>query len=668
MQVAEGLGIGTRTSGGVAWPGVWGEAAAMAAAAATGTAAVAADVVAATHHGGSGGDGGGGCCPELYGLRASGGVEDAGAGPATFHSVHFDANFKLNSWRWKRYEVTYKQLQQRRYFISNLGVHAALGDAAASAKIGSNSTCSNFTADKVLAVESKQDLVTALGVALCRHGVLLRLLNLFTGERHAYSTAAVQSLLAVGTGVQYWWYDIACRWGKSYAKWLQHQSADVRQLGGGMTCLLPPWHRFAHSYECQRSFGHTHIPGAGRGTGEPAEIWNSIVGPHGAVTRYMSPANRECHIERVGRHYDREVRVGLPHKMWRAGVRAKAELDSTNARIGPLERSLVTPLGVTNTTEVRARVQHQLEVEREHRRQQQRAGGPVSAGPRAGSTTCWQPEYARCRLTVERLDRADPAEHAGEVPLGLLLPGADTATVRQRPSLLRSLRQRQVELETEHSSEMPQPWALDSTEFRAATGALVEGEVKKTCTELEALVLDWYSLELVVNHLRGRKREQELAIKEKRKVHGRLKQLWQELLSWCKAEALPEGLQPLATAVQQHDAFERAKQRHFPWEQAGLGEQQGAIGGAPKAMVLLMRSYEKRARCEEELGLLSLEAQRAVAYYKWRVQALEANRARHAAIDVHLRHCKMMLQAFEGLARGEVPADRSKLPAFHGEP
>lgn len=86
------------------------------------------------------------------------------------------------------------------------------------------------------------------------------------------------------------------------------------------------------------------------------------MGPHGAVTRYMSPANRECHIERVGRHYDREVRVGLPHKMWRAGVRAKAELDSTNARIGPLERSLVTPLGVTNTTEVRVGLVSLLDV------------------------------------------------------------------------------------------------------------------------------------------------------------------------------------------------------------------------------------------------------------------------------------------------------------------
>ena len=68
-----------------------------------------------------------------------------------------------------------------------------------------------------------QNLVTSAGVVLCRHGMLLRLLSLFTGERHLYSTAAIQSLLVVGTGVQFWWYDIACRWSKSFGKWLAQQ-------------------------------------------------------------------------------------------------------------------------------------------------------------------------------------------------------------------------------------------------------------------------------------------------------------------------------------------------------------------------------------------------------------------------------------------------------------
>lgn len=93
-----------------------------------------------------------------------------------------------------------------------------------------------------------QKLVTAAGVALCRHGILLRLLNLFTGERHAYSTAAVQSLLVAGTAVQYWWYDIACRWSQSYHKWLEQQDSVTQDAGRGMRCLVQPWHAFAHRY------------------------------------------------------------------------------------------------------------------------------------------------------------------------------------------------------------------------------------------------------------------------------------------------------------------------------------------------------------------------------------------------------------------------------------
>ncbi len=65
----------------------------------------------------------------------------------------------------------------------------------------------------MLAAESRKNLITAVGAVLCRHGMLLRLMNLFGGERHAYATTAALSLLTAGTAVQFWWYDIACRWG-----------------------------------------------------------------------------------------------------------------------------------------------------------------------------------------------------------------------------------------------------------------------------------------------------------------------------------------------------------------------------------------------------------------------------------------------------------------------
>lgn len=99
---------------------------------------------------------------------------------------------------------------------------------------------------QVLARDARKHLVTAMGTAVCRHGMLMLLVNMFTGERHAYATAVAKHLLARSVGVRFLWYDIACRWQKSYDKWLATQPPAVQQLGGGLQALVPPWHVYAH--------------------------------------------------------------------------------------------------------------------------------------------------------------------------------------------------------------------------------------------------------------------------------------------------------------------------------------------------------------------------------------------------------------------------------------
>jgi hypothetical protein len=76
--------------------------------------------------------------------------------------------------------------------------------------------------------------------------VVLKLLNIFTGERHAYATYVMQRMLRSNVKVLYFWYDIACRWSKSFEKWLQEQPADIQALAQEMRALIPPWHVFAH--------------------------------------------------------------------------------------------------------------------------------------------------------------------------------------------------------------------------------------------------------------------------------------------------------------------------------------------------------------------------------------------------------------------------------------
>jgi hypothetical protein len=99
------------------------------------------------------------------------------------------------------------------------------------------------------------------------------------------------------------------------------------------------------SLACQKAFGHAGVGGVGQGTGEPAEIFNSVVGPHGGVTQYMSPVNREAHLERVCRLYCRDVLEDLPARLWRMRERANAILSSARQRAQDLEAALAKEMG-----------------------------------------------------------------------------------------------------------------------------------------------------------------------------------------------------------------------------------------------------------------------------------------------------------------------------------
>ncbi|GIL87953.1 hypothetical protein Vretimale_6330 [Volvox reticuliferus] len=420
---------------------------------------------------------------EAWGLKLTGGVEDAGRGPHSLHSVHFDANFKLNLIG-HRYGKAYPQLSRRRFFVSNKRVLGVLNNAAASQPIGPT-TCSKFDADKVVAAESKKDLITALGAALCRHGMLLRLINLFTGERHAYCTCTVESILYAETAIQFMWYDIACRWGRSYTKWLgEQQELTLKERGSGMVCLIPPWHRYAHSFQCQKAFGHLRVEGVGRGSGEPAEVWNSVVGALGNTTQYMAPDNRESHIERTGPWYNRHVLEDLPFRLWRMKTRAEGALQAVNHRIDDLERILAGASGKPLNED---RLQHLLQEAYERRRQQQQQQQQQrpQEEQRQGQQQSWEGEYIRRRLALEKLQRSDTVDAAADVvPLGLLFPGADSVSIRQRPALIRSLRAQVEEVERAHNLEQGD-WVAGSQSFMAGLSSLARVEAEKLMLETE---------------------------------------------------------------------------------------------------------------------------------------------------------------------------------------
>lgn len=68
-----------------------------------------------------------------------------------------------------------------------------------------------------------QYLVTAVGLAVCRHGHIYVMVNLSSGEKHIYAIYVLQYLLLIAAlRVMFWWYDINCRWERAPAQLALH--------------------------------------------------------------------------------------------------------------------------------------------------------------------------------------------------------------------------------------------------------------------------------------------------------------------------------------------------------------------------------------------------------------------------------------------------------------
>ncbi|EFJ44409.1 hypothetical protein VOLCADRAFT_106388 [Volvox carteri f. nagariensis] len=235
-----------------------------------------------------------------------------------------------------------------------------------------------------------------------------------------------------------------------------------------------------HARKRLGTFGRMH--GVGQGTGEAAEIFNSVAGPHGRIAQYMHPVTRKEHLDRVARLYCRDV------------------------------------------------VQQSLQ----QQPRQLEAADMVPASPAA--------EYALCRFTLQKLQREDTLEASSDaVRLGLLFPGADSVLGRQRPALIRTTKTQAADLEKPRYD--PAAWGPESELMSAALGSLAKGELRKLFAEPTM-----HALEHVVRRLGGRRHQQQLAIKEKRRARQWFVQLWEQLTSWSAVSGAvtPELGQALA--------------------------------------------------------------------------------------------------------------------------
>ncbi|XP_028420754.1 uncharacterized protein LOC114546243 [Perca flavescens] len=125
-------------------------------------------------------------------------------------------------------------------------------------------------------------------IAVCRHGVLLKALNMFRGEIFAYPMYLQKELSTLSPA--FFCMDVACRY-FPYLEKVATQCPELQTLQT-MRPLLSVMHAKAHTWTCELKWGGRTQEGAGNTIGEEVEQVNSFLSRAAMSTKYMSKGAR----------------------------------------------------------------------------------------------------------------------------------------------------------------------------------------------------------------------------------------------------------------------------------------------------------------------------------------------------------------------------------------
>ncbi|KAG1930575.1 uncharacterized protein LOC120461172 [Pimephales promelas] len=129
-----------------------------------------------------------------------------------------------------------------------------------------------------------------LEIAVCRHGGLLKALNIFRGEIFAYPLFLQNTLSK--ENVTFFCSDVACKYWP-YLKRVVGHCPELRPLLN-MHPLLSVMHAKAHEWSCEIKWSGKNQEGAGLTIGEEVEQVNSFLSRAAICTKYMSKAGKKC--------------------------------------------------------------------------------------------------------------------------------------------------------------------------------------------------------------------------------------------------------------------------------------------------------------------------------------------------------------------------------------
>ena len=119
----------------------------------------------------------------------------------------------------------------------------ATGDDGGEDSDAAPGVCANIRASALVARAAGVYDRSGLLTVRCRHAVLLRMVDVPTGERFAYSFAAIAALCARGLPVKYVWYDVG---DGRFAAAMRHYTEFA-----GIKPVLPAMHAHMHGTACR---------------------------------------------------------------------------------------------------------------------------------------------------------------------------------------------------------------------------------------------------------------------------------------------------------------------------------------------------------------------------------------------------------------------------------
>jgi hypothetical protein len=117
---------------------------------------------------------------------------------------------------------------------------------------------------------------------VCDHTIFVIGAFMTEGENWRFATMLLLLLLQASICPLVFFYDINCRFGPHFLKWLQVHSglSDPMKLASSLMHMpLPPFHAYMHNSGCRREFGlqNSRYPAWGRPNGEATEIfWSQM--------------------------------------------------------------------------------------------------------------------------------------------------------------------------------------------------------------------------------------------------------------------------------------------------------------------------------------------------------------------------------------------------------